>query len=74
MDLLEICANAAKHSLQVRRGQTTATGSLELIIAVDGVDKNVGAALKDAYNYWRLNLPKLEVMPDAEFKKASGLR
>jgi hypothetical protein len=39
------------------------------VINVDGIDKDVCAGLKVVQDLWEAQLPKIESMPDADFKR-----
>jgi hypothetical protein len=73
MDALEICANASKHSIQVRkRPMTTATGSIEQIEVGNGGTISATQFLAAAKNFWTRHLRELETMTSDDFKKAIG--
>ncbi len=76
MDALAICANAAKHSVQVRKEPSNlATEVLEQIV-IDlstGEKKNVSEILNTAKEFWEMRLREYENMRVDEFKSILNL-
>jgi hypothetical protein len=73
MEALEKCANASKHSRQVRKKpEATATGSFCQIVVDNGETRYATKLLAVAKEFWEKHLDEFQNMTATDFKTAIG--